>query len=170
MPCECEQWACEQLPLRRDIPFERSIRLSLLEICSTRLCSKVISPVEKSISASFTAISWRAVGSYVSGDAPFGTSTSTSKSPHVTSSTSDFRGVMVTKIVGLSDLCSVLPHPIRSEARSANIVILRIIVGYIDFINTIIDAKISKKWSYSLFLSIKISIFAFRKTKLVQND
>lgn len=76
----------------------------------------------------------------------------------------------MTKIVGLSDLCSVLLHPIRSVARSANIVILRIIVGYIDFINTLIDAKISKKWSYSLFLSIKISIFAFRKTKLVQND
>ncbi len=94
----CE-WLCVQLPASKVIPDDRSTIRSLSAMRSTRLCSKVMRPVDRSSCAWLASVSWRAVGSYVSGLAPSGTSTSTGKSPQVISSTNILRGVILTNMV-----------------------------------------------------------------------
>ena len=97
MPWLWLQWWCEQVPPSVVMPSDRSTTLSPM-LC-VRLCSKLISPVESIISALLRRAMSDDVGSKVSGLAPCFTSSSTLKSPHVSSSARCCSGAIVTNMV-----------------------------------------------------------------------
>ena len=119
----------EQQPAKSFIPLESGTILPSLARRSATLRSKSMRPVVKSSWASLTSVSWRAEGSYISGLIPSGTSTSTGKSPHVTSSTSCFRGAILTNIVFFSLPSLGLEQPTARVANSMNMVKRNIVLS-----------------------------------------
>ena len=129
MPWLWLQWWCEHVPPSVVMPSERFI--TRLPMLCVRLCSKLMSPVENTISASFRRAISDDLGSNVSGLAPCFTSSSTLKSPHVSSSVRCCSGAIVTNMVFLlsPDFCVAQATESRAVAiMSINLFIFSIIV------------------------------------------